>query len=87
MHRVLKPNGTAVVVDMRHDATSEEIEQELKGMNASPINRAFVRWTFRHMPAKSAYSVEEMKSMIAETPFHTGGVEVKGIGFKASLKK
>ncbi len=87
MYRVLKPNGVAVIVDMHHDATSGEIEQELDGMKAGPINRAFIGWTFRHMLSKNAYSVEEMQSMIAETPFHTGRVDVEGIGFRVWLKK
>jgi ubiquinone/menaquinone biosynthesis C-methylase UbiE len=87
MYRVLKQNSTAVIVDMRHDATSEEIEQELEGMNVGPFNRAFIRWTFRQMLSKTVYSVEEMQAMIAETPFHAGRVDVKGIGFKVWLEK
>ena len=31
MYRVLKPKGTAVIVDMRRDASAEDIEREVKG--------------------------------------------------------
>jgi hypothetical protein len=68
-------------------ALTDEIEHELDGMNTNPINRIFIRWTFRHMLSKTAYSVEEMRSMIAETPFHTGRVDVKGIGFQVRLQR
>jgi hypothetical protein len=39
------------------------------------------------MLVKSAYSVVEMQSMIAKTPFVTGGIDVEGIGFLARLER
>jgi ubiquinone/menaquinone biosynthesis C-methylase UbiE len=87
MYRVLKPKGVAVIVDMRHDATPEDIEQEVKGMGLDRLNEFFVRWTFRQMLLKSAYSIEEMKSMVAQTPFGKGRIESKGIGFQLWLEK
>ncbi len=71
MYRVLKPGGTAVIADMRRDASTVDIEQEVKGMGLDPLNRFFVKWTFDHMLLKSAYSIDQMKSMVAQTPFGT----------------
>jgi ubiquinone/menaquinone biosynthesis C-methylase UbiE len=87
MYRVLRPGGTAVIVDMRHDATAEEIEREVKGMGLDRVNEAFTRLTFKQGLVKSAYSVAEMESMIAQTPFGKGKIEVGGVGFQAWLKK
>ncbi len=87
MHRVLKPGGTAVIVDMHRDASPHDIEREVSGMKLDPINRFMVKWTFDHMLLKSAYSVEEMKSMVAKTPFGTGRVIVEGVGFQLWLQK
>jgi ubiquinone/menaquinone biosynthesis C-methylase UbiE len=87
MYRVLKPNGTAIIVDMRRDASAEDIEREVKGMHLDRINEMMVRWTFKQMLLKSAYSVAEMESMIAQTPFGKGRIDVGGIGFQAWLKK
>ena len=87
MYRVLKPGGMAVIADMRHDASAAEIEREVNNMDLGPINRFMVRWTFDHMLLKSAYSVDEMKAMIAQTPFGTGRIDVGGVGFQVWLKK
>jgi len=87
MYRVLKPGGVAVILDMRRDASAEDIEREVKNMGLDRINQFLVRWTFNQMLLKSAYSVESMKSMIAQTPFEKYKLTVKGIGFQAWLEK
>ncbi len=87
MYRVLKPGGVAVILDMRRDASAEDIEREVKNMGLDRINQFLVRWTFNQMLLKSAYSVESMKSMIAQTPFEKDKLTVKGIGFQAWLEK
>ena len=87
MYRVLKPNGTAVIVDMRRDASTDDIEREVKGMSLDRINGMMVRWTFKQMLLKSAYSIPEMESMISRTPFGRGRIDVGGIGFQIWLKK
>jgi len=87
MYRVLKPGGVAVILDMRSDASAEDIEQEVNGMGLDRINRFMVKWTFDQMLLKTAYSVESMKSMIAQTPFEKHKLTVKGIGFQTWLEK
>ncbi len=87
MYRVLRPGGTAVIIDMRHDVSAEEMDREVNGMGVSPLNRAFVRWTFKHMLSKNAYTVAEMQAMIAQTPFGKGRFEVGGVGFQVWLEK
>jgi ubiquinone/menaquinone biosynthesis C-methylase UbiE len=87
MYRVLRPNGAAVIVDLRCDASPEEIEQEVKGMRLGRLDEAFTRWTFKKMLLKSAYSVADMQAMISRTPFGAGRIERSGIGFQAWLEK
>lgn len=87
MYRVLKPGGVSVIVDMRHDATSEDIEHELRGMNLGRVDEIMTRWTFKQMLLKTAYSAAEMEFMIAQTPFGKGKIDVGGIGFQIWLQK
>ena len=84
MHRVLRPGGLSVISDLRRDASAAEIEREIKGMGIGPLNRFLVRWTFRNMLLKSAYTVNEMQSMVAETPFGHCKITVDGLGTRWS---
>jgi ubiquinone/menaquinone biosynthesis C-methylase UbiE len=87
MHRVLKPGGIAVIADMRREASTKDIESEVNGMGLDPLNRFFVKWTFDHMLLKSAYSIDAMRAMVAQTPFTKCRIDAKGVGFLAWLEK
>jgi ubiquinone/menaquinone biosynthesis C-methylase UbiE len=87
MYRVLRPGGISVIADLRRDASAKEIDREVKGMGLSPINHFLVRWTFDQVLLKSAYSVPDMESMVKQTPFGKGRIEVEGVGFRVWLEK
>jgi hypothetical protein len=84
---VLRPGGVSVISDLRRDASAAEIEREIKGMALGPVNQFMVRWTFKNMLLKNAYTVDEMKSMVAQTPFGECKIKVEGVGFEVWLEK
>jgi ubiquinone/menaquinone biosynthesis C-methylase UbiE len=87
MYRVLRPGGISVIADLRRDASPEEIDREVRDMGLGRINQFLVRWTFDQMLLKSAYSVDEMRSMVSQTPFGTCKIDIGGVGFQVWLRK
>jgi len=86
MHRVLKPGGTAHIIDMRKDATDKDIAREVAGMKMGSLMALTTRYILRDL-RKRAYTREAFEEMIAETPFGHGDIQADGIGFEVTLKK
>jgi len=87
MHRVLQAPGTAVIDDLRRDASLDEIKTYVQGMGMSPINRLMTIWTFKSMLLKNAYTIAEMEAFVAQTPFGKCRVESDEITFQMWLEK
>ena len=64
MYRVLSPNGTALIIDLRRDASQEAIVKEVDGMGLNAINRFMTVWSFRGMLLKRAYTQQEMANFV-----------------------
>src|SRR5262249_56612983 len=86
MHRVLKPGGKAVILDLRPDATSAEIDAEVSKMRAGWFSSLFIELTLRWL-RKRAHSREQFKHMASKSPFSTCEIEQVPVGFMVSLKK
>lgn len=87
MHRVLRPGGFAWIQDLRSDASPMGIGREVARMNLGLFDRWFTRLTFDHLLLRSAYSIAQMKAMIAATPFTSGDFTLDDIGFDVLLHK
>jgi ubiquinone/menaquinone biosynthesis C-methylase UbiE len=87
MHSVLRPGGTGIILDLRADATQGEIDKEIENMDLGRIDEWLTRWTFRHVLLKNAYSLDEMKAMVSQTPFGKCTIEKEGVGFQVRLEK
>lgn len=86
MHRVLRPDGTALVADMRCDATRAAIATEVAKMHLPPIGRFLTRTALRSL-TKRAYSREAFEQMIASTGFGRGEIGADALGFEIRLIK
>lgn len=86
MHRVLKPEGTALIEDMRKDATDPDIAREVSGMKMGWLMALTTRRILRGL-RKRAYTRDDFTRMIAQTPFVTADVQSNGIGFAITLRR
>ncbi len=85
--RVLKPSGTALIVDLRRDASVEDIDAEVKKMKLSPVNSFVTKWTFRQMLLRSAYTQGEIEELVAQTGFKRCDIHSDLIGMEIWLEK
>ena len=86
MHRVLRAGGTAVIQDMNHGASHEDIEKEVAGMKLGRLN-TFTTTATLEMLKRRAYSPEQFERLAAESPFQTCDISTAGIGLEVRLTK
>lgn len=87
MYRVLKPGGKALIVDLRGDASLEEIDSMVDTMGLNTFNALMTRWTFKHFLLKNAYTKDQIQEFVAQT--HFGGCEIRSnhVGMQIWLEK
>ena len=87
MHRALKPDGTALVIDMNYDATKEDIDEEMRKSDMKGFDRWFVKLSFKTFLKSGAYTKTGFEELIAQTAFTSHKIEKQGIGFLVWLYK
>jgi len=83
MRRVLRPGGTGVIIDLRRDASMDDVKQEVDGMRLGPINRVLTKGAFRFMLLRRAYTRPELEKMLDRAGFKTIEVRAIGMGMEA----
>jgi ubiquinone/menaquinone biosynthesis C-methylase UbiE len=86
MHRVLRPGGRALVIDMRNDASPKAIRDEVAKMQLSRIDRFLTRTTLSAL-RKRAYSKLDFERMAQATPFGRCDIREEPLGFEVTLTK
>lgn len=87
MHRVLKPGGKALILDLRPDASSAEINDEVRKMGLGWFNSLLVKLTFKYCLLRRAASKDQFRQMASQSPFMTCAIEEVPLGFAVSLRK
>jgi ubiquinone/menaquinone biosynthesis C-methylase UbiE len=87
MHRVLRPGGQASIVDLRQDASLDDVNAYIKKSGRGGFDAWITRWTFRHMLIKRAYSQDAFAQMAAESRFRSCRIATEAIGIEVRLAK
>jgi len=87
MHRVLRPGGTVLIIDMRNDVSDEEISGQVKKLRVGAINAFITKIIFKHILKKRAYSGADFARMLAATPFGGGEIAELPFGLEVRLAK
>ena len=87
MHRVLKPGGKALILDLRPDASPKAINAEVKNMKMGWFSSLMTKLAFRYCLLKRAYSQEQFRRMAFQTPFKTCEIQEEPLGLMVALVK
>ena len=87
MHRVLKLGGRALIVDLRKDASLDDIDTYIRQSDLGWVNSLIYRLTFRYLLLPRAYSRHQFSTMSANSAFAGAHIEGSGIGFEVTLQK
>jgi ubiquinone/menaquinone biosynthesis C-methylase UbiE len=86
MHRVLRPGGLAVIQDMRKEATTADIDREVRGQHLGAVNGLVTRRVLAGLRNR-AYSNAQFQRLVAESRFSSCTVHADGIGLEVRLGK
>lgn len=87
IYRVLRLEGTALIIDMNRKASNQQIEMYTKNLGANAIDRFFMRFIFKYFLKNSAYTKDEFVNLISKTAFKEYEIKAEGIGFYIYLRK
>jgi ubiquinone/menaquinone biosynthesis C-methylase UbiE len=86
IHRVLRPDGTAVIEDMNHQASAADLDREVAGMRLNRINGIMTGQTLRRL-RRRAYTPERFAALAASSAFGGATIRVDGISLVVTLRK
>ena len=87
MHRVLRSEGQALIIDLRKDASQQEIDSAVESFDVSGLNKAVIKLTFRTMLLKRAYTQSQIEQFVAKTGFRSVEIEPNSISLEILLTK
>lgn len=87
MHRVLRPGGKALIVDLRKDVSMEQIDAFVKESGRSGFDSWFTKLAFRTLLIKRAYTAKDFTAMANKSRFGSCQIDAGAIGFQVHFEK
>jgi ubiquinone/menaquinone biosynthesis C-methylase UbiE len=86
MYRVLRSGGVALIEDMWGDTTANDIREEVRSMELSPLNAFMTRRTLTWL-RRRAYSREKFAALAQRSAFGGAEITTGGIDIRVRLTK
>lgn len=87
MRRVLKPGGRALLIDLRKDVNKRALDDYIRGLKVGPLDAFMMKWTFRLMLIRRAYTKQQFSDFISQSGFGESSIQETPIGFEITLTK
>lgn len=85
MHRVLRPGGTALIIDLRADATDAEIDDSVAAGGQGWLTSLIVGRTLKGMLRRRAYTADQFGGMATAAGFPGCEISSESVAFNAWL--
>ena len=86
MYRVLKPGGKALIIDLNHNAASQEWNRYSSSLGIKGMTALFMKLAFR-IQRNGAYSKSKFVELIKNTPFQRHDIQAVGVNLYVYLFK
>jgi ubiquinone/menaquinone biosynthesis C-methylase UbiE len=86
MYRALKPGGTTLIIDLNHDAPSQEWNRYSSSLGIKGMTALIMKLAFR-IQRSGAYSKSQFVELIKNTPFQRYDIQDIGINLYVYLFK
>ncbi|SNT33001.1 Methyltransferase domain-containing protein [Asanoa hainanensis] len=86
IHRVLRPGGVAVILDMNRGATGADIRADVAGMRLNAFNSSVTRLTLSWLRSR-AYTAADFERVAAGSAFHGSAAHADGMTLEVRLTK
>jgi ubiquinone/menaquinone biosynthesis C-methylase UbiE len=87
IYRVLRPGGEAFIFDLRREASVEAIDAHVANLGLGRFNSLLMKWMFKYVLVRRAYSLDQFRLMTAQTPFQTCAIRHDMLRLEVSLRK
>lgn len=87
MRRVLRPGGRTRIIDLSKDTPPEAIDEFIQKTDRGAVNSFLMKWTFRLMLLRRAYTRQDFERFIAESGFTSYDIQEMNLGFDITLTK
>lgn len=87
MHRVLRPGGHALIVDLRKDVSIDQIDAYVKNSGRNLFDSMLTKFAFRTFLIKRAYTTQDFIKMAEKSRFGTCHIDTSPIGLEVHFKK